>query len=319
LLVTALALLVPRPAWAQPEPDAKTPSGEPDKPTAVLLFEQGLADMKAGKYATGCPALAESYRLDPLPGALFTVAECERKWGKLASARTRYQQYLSQVKRMSPQEKSRQGQRPEVAEGALDDLQAQVPKLTILLADDVPDTAIVKRDGDLVAPRQLGRPIPLDPGTHTLTLDVPGRDVVRETVALEAGRDVSVTLKLSTKKPVPPEPPPPPPDEGMGPMRLAAYIVGGVGIAGVIAGVVSGAIAINRAEEIEDNCVELVCNPTGISKVETVREAGTTSTISFAIGGAGVAVGLLLWFLSEPEDPADTGLLVTPDGVGLRW
>src|ERR1700724_1365517 len=41
---------------------------------AAALFDRGLADMQAHRYATACPELAESYRLDPHAGGLFTLA-----------------------------------------------------------------------------------------------------------------------------------------------------------------------------------------------------------------------------------------------------
>jgi len=45
--------------------------------------------MEAGNYAAGCPALAESQRLDPRAGTLFTLSQCEVQWGRVATAVTR--------------------------------------------------------------------------------------------------------------------------------------------------------------------------------------------------------------------------------------
>ena len=64
--------------------------------------------MLAGRYDTGCPELAESYRLDPAPGTLFTLAECERKGGNIATALARYDDYLQLFNRMSPDEQAHQ-------------------------------------------------------------------------------------------------------------------------------------------------------------------------------------------------------------------
>ncbi len=63
-LPVALALCaLAMPARAKPSSDAEA------------LFESGLREMRAGNYALGCPRLAESYQLEPLAGALFTLAE----------------------------------------------------------------------------------------------------------------------------------------------------------------------------------------------------------------------------------------------------
>jgi hypothetical protein len=51
--------------FASPLVRAQAPSA------AEELWERGIADWKAGKLDTGCPAIDESYRLDPQAGALF--------------------------------------------------------------------------------------------------------------------------------------------------------------------------------------------------------------------------------------------------------
>jgi hypothetical protein len=63
-------------------------------------FEAGLERMKAGDYAVACPMLAESHRLDPLPGVLFTLAECEALWGKFASALEHYTSFTRSLTAM---------------------------------------------------------------------------------------------------------------------------------------------------------------------------------------------------------------------------
>jgi hypothetical protein len=53
-----------------------------DAAAAGALFDKGVADMQAGHYSSGCPAIEESQELDPHPGTLFTLAECQAKWGR---------------------------------------------------------------------------------------------------------------------------------------------------------------------------------------------------------------------------------------------
>jgi hypothetical protein len=61
-----------------------------DVATAEALFNRGFADMDAGRYETGCKAIAASQRLDPRAGTLFTLAVCEAQWGKIATAASHY-------------------------------------------------------------------------------------------------------------------------------------------------------------------------------------------------------------------------------------
>ncbi len=86
LVLVTLCLTWPAALWAQDR--------------AAALFDQGLADMLAGKYDTGCPALEESYRLEPMAGALFTLAECEAQWGKSPAALEHYEQFVASLTEM---------------------------------------------------------------------------------------------------------------------------------------------------------------------------------------------------------------------------
>src|SRR5262249_34131239 len=118
-----------------------------DEAAASAQFDRGLADMLAGRYDTGCPALAESYRLDAQPGALFTLAECEARWNKTAAALTHYDEYLGLVQRMASSDRAKQGSRPEVARQHRDAIAPLVPQLTVVLPNSAPPGTVVKRDG----------------------------------------------------------------------------------------------------------------------------------------------------------------------------
>src|SRR5689334_17098441 len=80
-----LAALVSAPAFAQTDKE---------KATSDKLYQEGLAKMLEGAFDAGCPKLAESQRLFPRPGTLFTLAECEAKAGRPATAISHYRAYL---------------------------------------------------------------------------------------------------------------------------------------------------------------------------------------------------------------------------------
>src|SRR5207248_8067153 len=58
-----------------------------DAGIASQLFDAGRDLMKRGDYASACPKLFESARLEPRVGTLARLAECEEKIGHLAAAR----------------------------------------------------------------------------------------------------------------------------------------------------------------------------------------------------------------------------------------
>src|ERR1700722_6618667 len=123
--VSALAALVCATA-GRAEPVSSSQSAHAE-------FDYGLAEMLAGRYATGCPAISASYEVAPLPGTLFTLAECENRWSKLASALAHYNAYLMFVDRMTPGERAQQAERQALAIRQRNALTQAVPKLTIEL------------------------------------------------------------------------------------------------------------------------------------------------------------------------------------------
>src|SRR5690606_15567731 len=94
---------------------AERPAGAQDIAAAEALFDKGVADMKAGRHETGCKAIAESQRLDPRPGTLFTLATCEAAWGRIATAVSRYGDYLAVYARLPDDKKAAQLERFKVA------------------------------------------------------------------------------------------------------------------------------------------------------------------------------------------------------------
>jgi hypothetical protein len=94
--------------------------------SADLLYDEGLAEMQAGDFESGCPKLAESYRLEPLAGALFTLAECEAQWGKPVVALEHYEQYVEGLSRMGSEEREANEERRVVAVRQIESLRVQL-------------------------------------------------------------------------------------------------------------------------------------------------------------------------------------------------
>src|SRR5580704_16022315 len=82
---------------------------------AAVLFDRGVADLEAGRYDAACPAIEQSYKLDPRPGTLFALAECEMKRGHLGAAAARYDQYLALYPTLSADKRAKQGDREKMA------------------------------------------------------------------------------------------------------------------------------------------------------------------------------------------------------------
>lgn len=269
-------------------------SATADSGAAERLFEEGLEDMLAGRYATGCPALAESYRLDPLPGALFTLAECENKWGKLARALGRYRDYVARFDQMTPERQAQQGERVDVARAQITALEARVPRLRLRVAGALPVGAVVRLDGEIVSEARLERAIEVDPGVRIVELQVGAEPPSRQEIAMAEGEAREVTLATSSD--------PAGPRTHTSAATVAGWSLLGFGAAGIVVGTATGLVTLGHKGTIDDACVERRCTQAGLDAANAADVTGAVSTASFAVGAAAlVAGGLLIWLGGDDD------------------
>jgi len=304
------------------------PARAADDAAAKALFNEGLADMEAAHYDTGCPALAESYKLDPRPGTLFTLAECENKRGRIATAVGRYNEYISFVAKLPPDQQKKQVDRVKVANEQKAALTPLLPMLTLTLPPDAPKGTVVKRDGAELAANSLGIALPVDPGEHVISMQVPGGAANERRVTLYKGekKQIMVDVRPAGAARPPVNAPPIKPDAGprgaprggdaTGPsgQRLGAYVAFGLGTFGLILGVGMGALTLARKSVILQNCGTpwdpTLCNDTGYSAASAAKTSGLISTVSLPVGGAAIVAGVVLLLTAPKRAPA-----APPQGV----
>ena len=294
------------------------PDINPGDHTAEALFRRGVNDMSAGRFDTACPAIAESQRLDPRPGVLFTLAECNALSGHIATAVAGYLDFLAWYDQASPADRAPHLQRAELAKAQVEKLRPEVPRLTIVAPHDAPSGTTISRDGIELAGPALGTALPVDPGEHVVAVVAPGRSRSELHVKLERGENKVVTAALgpvtaSTSVASPPPPassaaPPPPsaspssspePSSTRRTVGRVSLVVGGIGL-GV--GLATGAVALVKKKTIDRECVDTVCSPTGKDAADSAKAFGVASTIGFGVGLAGVALGAVL-LLTDDESP----------------
>ena len=124
--------------------------------------------MNAGKYAEGCPKLADSQRLDPALDTLMHLALCNEKLGKTATAWSEYVDAAAQA------HKSNQGDREKFAQSHAQALESKLQKVIIEMPRP-PEGVSIKLDGAALPPGVLGTELPLDPGDRALEVTAPGK------------------------------------------------------------------------------------------------------------------------------------------------
>jgi hypothetical protein len=279
-----LALLVQgSPAIAQ--------DGGRDAAAAAELFQQGRRALQDHQYPEACARFAESQRLDPKVGTLINLAMCEQGSGHLARAARRWDEALELARSTSD---PRQGYVTEQR----DALAPSVPWCILQPAPSSPPGTVVRLDDETTSlPLDSSPTIAVDPGAHVARVSAPGRaerpfpfsaaEGGRVTVVVEPGDAIVVpSIEPSGRGNVP---------------RILAYVAGGLGVVGVGVGAVFAAQAISARND--PRCSQGVCaDPADAQTQRDGAAAGDRANIAFAVGGAMIAGGVVLW-LTAPRGP----------------
>ena len=287
--------------------------------------------MKAGDYARGCPLVAESFRREPLPGALFTWAECETRAEHAVVAHRLFGDFLERVGHLPAAERTSQEQRVRVAEERRRELEPKVPFLEILLPTGAPDGLEIFLDGEKIERRAIGVPLGVEPGTHEL-LTKDGRGSARLEVLATAGRVRQVVAPVpappAEKGPAPLVVEPPRPAvrvDVSSPAPLASdvgatqrtwgWISLGAGAAGFITAGIATGVLLDKKPELTANCPSGVCQTDAAfetaSSVPAWNAVGTTGVI---VGALGVGLGAVL-LLTAPDDTGTATVVRTRVGA----
>ena len=283
-----------------------------DPAAAEELFRQGRAASQKKDFTTACAKFRESNRLDPAVGTVFNIADCEEKLGRLATSWTLFQEVVQRL----PNDDDRRTIASERARA----LEARVPTLTIHLAQTDRTDVVVRRDGVVLGAASLETALPVDPGEHTVVVEAPGTQSELFTSQVGAGEHASLNVKLgtiSTTTELNTDAARPLSAPAAHPSHAAAYVAGGVGVAGVVTGVVAGLIVLNKKSTVSSECDNKVCSRAGIDAVHSGKTFGIITTVGFVAGALGLGSATYL-FLSAPvaEIPRSSAYVV---GIRAKW
>jgi hypothetical protein len=281
---------------------------------AEALFEQARAAMAAGSYDIACARFRDSDKLDPAVGTRFNLADCEERRGRLATAWSLFRGVLSEL--------AADDDRRPIAEQRAKRLESRLPRVTLLRTSETPPGIRVRVDGVELGEGSFGVPLPMDPGSHDLSL-LTADDAEPHSVpfALKEGEHAQLPLRLGGETPAQPAtsdaPPSQAPGEANGSRRRLAYIAAGVGAGGVVFGTVTGIVTLNKKSTADANCSNAreKCNTAGVDANESGKTFAALSGVGFGVGVVGLAVGTYLWLTSSahPSSPSAARAAVAPE------
>jgi len=296
--------------WLAPKAAA---ADEPAR--AEQLFQAARALVEKGDYASACPKLEESSKLEPAVGTQFNLADCYEHVGRTASAYTLFRQVAAIARAAGKFERERS------AKERAAKLESNLARVHVTVEAPAPGIDVRLDDAPIEHGAAAGA-VPVDPGKHVLRASAPSRTPWESELTALAGKTAEVVvpeLVDPTPRSRAPAPPPvtadaPPPRT----QRTIALVTGGVGVAGLVVGAVAGAVALSGRSDAERQCPEATYHfrcPTqaGADAWSSAASAGTVSTIGFIAGGILLAGATTLW-LTAPRAQTRVGA----SGAGLR-
>ena len=293
-----------------------------DPAAAAALFREGRDAVKRGDYVTAYAKLDESYRLDPAVGTLLNLADCSEHIGKLATA---WQLFRQAAERLGPDDN-----RLPAAKVRIASLAPRVPRLTLVLSPGAPPGTTVTRDAIALGAGSLGTELPIDPGKHVFVVTAPGRLPRRFEVQVGEGKSESVTVEPGAPAPDLPDrgpkggpgtvgPPVPVAGGGVGTVRAAGFVVGGVGVVGLGVAIATGLILPGKKSTVDAHCTaDKLCDAEGYEAAQSGQTLSGVNTAMWIVGGIATGVGVALVIAGgESAQPSTALRLTTLPGGGV--
>lgn len=283
-------------AAAQPAPSAADKTARAD-----ALFNQGLQQMEAGKFAEACQSFEQSQQIEGSASTVMNLANCREKNSQLATAAQLFTQAADELRSNSSPEAA------SLRKTCLDRvaaLQPRLSRLTLRVTAAEPSLEIT-RDDVVVPAAQWNQPLPLDGGRYTITAKAPGRSSWSEQIELAPEREQK-TVEVPELAPVPTsaarlevrEPMPPP-------MRRSRVVPISLGIGALALGGAAIGLDLN-AQGLNDEAQDPTSGPYD-ERYDKWERAKTRRFVAQGLGVAAVgAAGLAVYlYLRDRDDDSE--------------
>jgi len=332
LIAASLAIVAaasPQSAFAQPASASAKPSPAAIK-KATDAFKEGTKLFGQKKFALALEQFRLSYDTVASPNSRLYVARCQAEMGNLREAYTTFEGVIEEAQERGKTEPKYIA----TGEGAKRDLDELSKKLVLVTISvpNAPDSARVKVGGVPVPKENWDKPIPVDPGSVDVVLEVQGAPPVTEHADLKAGDTKTFTLQPAVVDTNPHPIEPPKTDDGSGGgsgLLIGGLVASGIGVAGFVMFGVEGGMATGTQGDLDTLCPS-GCSASNAEAKDLVDQGKTqqlVANIGLVIGAVGIATGATLIVIDlatadgggdAPTSDAALKLDVGAGHVGLR-
>jgi tetratricopeptide (TPR) repeat protein len=255
-----------------------------DAAKAKALFDQGQAEMDAGKIDAACATFEASFRLDPQIGARLNLGDCREREGKLVEAYALFSAAANEARRTQ-----KQG-REAFARQRMAALQAKLVRVSVRVAQPAPGLT-VKLGERALLPAEWTVEQVVRPGQIVVDASAPDRRPfhVEESAMAGAAIEIVVPVLPPVAEAAAPEPPAPTRH-----VDRTTWILGGSG-----AGILIASVAIGLHAKSRYDTAAKAGDRNGVSSAQTEADVATV----FAVAGAAVITVGIVRYLRTRSDP----------------
>ncbi|HKO50094.1 MAG TPA: hypothetical protein VJV79_20325 [Polyangiaceae bacterium] len=311
-MFVALALFYPRLAPAEVAADRER---------ARELARQGFDALQRKDYAAAEDLFRRADELVHAPTLMLDHARALVGLGKLVEGHERYEQLIREG--VAPNAPWQWKMAVVEAQSELAAVDRRMAWLTITVRGTA-QAPVVEVDGKVVPSAAQGVPRATNPGLRTVSARAAGFLPVQRSITLKEGQSTELELTLeadpsAAAAPVAPQKPrrvevlaPPPPPAR--PDRTLPIVLLSAGGAALVAGSITGFMAIGAHSDLESACHAGVCVPNNESEYadysqqrDKYRTLGTASGVLLAMGAGATLAGGALWLFSGKPSASDSG------------
>lgn len=271
-----------------------------DRETARALMDEGDRQRDGGDLEAALKSYEAADALMGVPTTAIDVARTQVALGKLLEAR----ETLTKLLRIPEKRKEPPpfvAARKAAAE-LYDELSSRIPAVEIVVKAPPGAELQVTIDGEPVPTETLGMARKVNPGAHVIVVrsgsseeraEVQVEEGALETVEIEIEGEPSSTADQRSAAEA---------DQTSGGSNtLLTYSGFGLAAAGLITGTVTGIISLSKTGDLKERCPSDLCPPGSQGEIDSALTMGTVSTVAFAAGGVGLAIGVVGLLLPGSE------------------
>lgn len=303
--------LAAAPALAQAP--APRPAAESAKDEARSLADEGEKLFQAGDYKTAVLRLRQADSKFPAPTIKLLLAEVHEKLGQLVEAQALYRRVAGEKLSTATSAEFREAQA--TAAAAVARLDKAIPRLELVVVGDPVNVAMLVLDGEALSAEALSEPVRVNPGIHSLQIQIVGAALETRSVSVREGEMRRVVINTTAPAAAPAAEAPSVPAPGAGPSYAGPVSAFAVSAAGLVTGVVAGGLALSKMGGFREQCgPELQCPQSFQGELNGARVMGHVSTVGFAVAGVGAALGATFLVWQAKGGKASAGVRVGPLG-----